>query len=120
MENEIGKDNQTGQTKNEGFIKSLISGTLVSEKLVLGNLGFLVVLTILGAIYIGNRFHAEKVIRRTDELQREVKELRADAIAISAELMYASKQSEVSRLLGQRGLDLEELKEPPYKLVIKK
>ena len=120
MEDKENREKKETRAKHEGFIKSLISGSLISEKLVLGNLGFLVLLTVIGALYIGNRFHAEKVIRRTDQLQQEVKELRSDAIAISAELTYASKQSEVSRLLEQRKLGLKELKEPPYKLVLKK
>ncbi len=105
--------------KSEGFIKSLFSGSLFSEKLILGNLPFIVFLTIMGAFYIANRFHAEKITRRTDILQEEVKELRAEAMATTSELMYISKQSHVSRLVKQRGLELEELEEPPYKLRVK-
>ena len=111
-----GKDNHT---KGEGFIKSLFSGSLFSEKIILGNLPYLLLLTILGAFYIANRFHAEKIIRRTDQLQEEVKELRAEAMATASELMYISKQSQVKRLITQRGLDLEELKDPPYSIVVK-
>lgn len=107
------------EKRREGFIKSIISGSLLSEKLILGNLGYLALLTLIGAVYIGNRFHAEKVIRTTDQLMEEVKELRAEAMATSAELMYLSKQSEVMRLVGEKGLELKELKQPPYKLVVK-
>lgn len=109
----------SSQHKKEGFIKSLISGSLFSERIILGNLPFILLLTVLGAIYIANRFHAEKIIRETDQLQEEVKELRAEAIAITSELMYLSKQSQVTRLINQRGLELKELKKPPYKLVVK-
>lgn len=109
----------SSHSKGEGFVKSLISGSLFSEKIILGNLPFILLLTVLGAFYIANRFHAEKIIRRTDILQQEVKELRAEAMATSSELMYISKQSEVSRLVRQRGLGLKELKSPPYKLVVK-
>ncbi len=106
--------------RTEGFIKSLISGSLFSERIILGNLPFLLMLTVMGALYIANRFHAEKIIRRTDVLQEEVKELRAEAMATTSELMYISKQSQVTRLVNQRGLELKELKEPPHKIVIKK
>jgi hypothetical protein len=118
------KSNNQGRKSNshakgEGFVKSLISGSLFSEKIILGNLPYILLLTVMGAFYIANRFHAEKIIRRTDILQQEVKELRAEAMATSPELMYISKQSEVSRLVNQRGLGLKELKKPPYKLVVK-
>ena len=119
MSEEVNNAKSTPPKKNGGFIKSIISGTLLSEKLILGNLGYIAMLTFIGAIYIGNRFHAEKVIRRTEVLMEEVKELRAESMATSAELMFLSKQSEVSRLVKERGLGLEELKEPPYKLVVK-
>jgi len=112
-----GSNNQ--QPKKEGFIKSIISGSLLGEKIILGNLGYLALLTFIGSVYIGNRFHAEKVIRTTDRLMEEVKELRAEAMATSAELMYLSKQSEVLRMVRERDLGLEELKEPPYKLIVK-
>lgn len=104
---------------SEGFFKMMISGSLFSERLILGNLGLLSLLTLLGAIYIANRFHAEKTIRTTDILQKEVKELRSEAMATSAELMYLSKQSEVLKLINEKGLGLKELKEPPFKLIVK-
>jgi hypothetical protein len=117
MEENINTAN-TGRERKDGFFKNLISGSLLSERLVLKNLGLLTLLTFLGAIYIANRFHAEKTIRLSSELQSEVKELRSEALATSAELMYLSKQSEVLRMINERGLGLKELKEPPYKLIV--
>ena len=34
--------------------------------------------------------------------------------------MYVSRQSEVFRLVREKGLNLEELKSPPYKLIVDK
>jgi len=104
--------------RKEGFVKSLISGSLLSERIILGNLPYVILLTVIGALYIANRFHAEKVIRRTDELQKVVKELRAEALSTSSDLMLLSKQSEVIRQVNERGLGLKELKEPPYRLLV--
>ncbi|MEZ5011825.1 MAG: FtsL-like putative cell division protein [Bacteroidales bacterium] len=78
---------------------------MLGERIILGNLGYIGLLTLIGAIYIGNRFHAEQVIRTTDILMEEVKELRAEAMATTAELMYLSKQSEVVRLVNERDLN---------------
>jgi hypothetical protein len=103
---------------NTDFWKELMSGTIVTEKVILKNLGFLIFLTILGALYIGNRFHEESLIRKTTKLQKEVRDLRSDALSTSSELMSVSRQSEVTRLVKERGLGLEELKEPPFKIVV--
>lgn len=115
----IGAEKKEREPAREGFLRSIISGSLLGERIILGNLGYIAMLTIVGAFYIANRFHAEKVIRESDLLHEEVRELRAEAMATSADLMYLSKQSEVIRLVRDRGLGLTEIKEPPYKLVIK-
>ncbi len=102
------------------LMKDLISGSIVTDRIILRNLGYLALLTILGAFYIANRFHAERIIRETTRLQSELKDLRAESMATSTDLVYASKQSEVYRLVKERGLSLEELDEPPFKLVVDK
>lgn len=101
-------------------MKELLSGILVSDKIILRNFWYIIFLTILGAFYIGNRFHAEKITRETTRLASEVKDLRAEALSTSANLMSVSRQSEVYRMVHEKGLGLEELKTPPYRLVVDK
>lgn len=100
------------------FVKELLSGSMVSEKIILSNLGYITLVTVLLAFYIANRFNAEKITRETSKLSREVKDLRAEALSTSADLMYLSRQSEVYRLVREKGLNLEEMKTPPYKLIV--
>jgi hypothetical protein len=106
------------QVSTGSFIRELLSGSMVSEKLILKNLGYISLITLLSAVYIGNRFHAEKITRQTTRLQREVKDLRAESLSTSADLMSVSRQSEVYSNVREKGLNLEELKSPPYKLLV--
>jgi len=123
---ENGKDNLKGHAKNNSrkqvntgsFIKEMLSGTMISEKIILKNLGYISLVTFLTALYIGNRFHAERITRESTKLQREVNDLRAESLSTSAALMFISKQSEVYTIVKERGLNLEELKTPPYKLLV--
>jgi hypothetical protein len=108
------------QIKPGSFIKELLSGSMVSEKIILKNLGYISLITLLAAFYIANRFHAEKITRETTKLLREVKDLRAESLSTSADLMYVSRQSEVFKLVRDKGLNLEELKTPPYRLIVSK
>ncbi len=108
------------QVRKNSFMKELLSGSMVSEKIILKNLGYIALIALLAAIYIGNRFHAEKITRETAKLQREVKDLKAEALSTSADLMYVSRQSVVIRMIKEKGLNLEELKTPPYKLLVNK
>jgi hypothetical protein len=114
------KESPKKQVNTGSFIKELLSGSMVSEKIILKNLGYISLITFLTAIYIGNRFHAEKITRESTKLQREVKDLRAESLSTSADLMYLSKQSEVFAMIKEKGLNLEELKTPPYKLLVDK
>ncbi|HEY5469353.1 MAG TPA: FtsL-like putative cell division protein [Bacteroidales bacterium] len=114
------KENIKKPLKAGSFMKELLSGSMVSEKLILRNLGYVSLLTFLAALYIGNRFHAEKITRETTKLNREVRDLRSESLSTSADLMSVSKQSEVFRLVREKGLSLEELKSPPYKLLVNK
>ncbi|MFP4023761.1 MAG: FtsL-like putative cell division protein [Thiohalospira sp.] len=103
-----------------GSIKDFLDGSLIANDFVVRQLPYIVFLVLLAFIYIGNRYHAEKVIRRNTELQKEINELRAEAITTSSELMFISKQSEVVKLVKRSGLNLEESVEPPRKIIIKK
>jgi hypothetical protein len=95
------KEDKTKKVSTGALLKDLISGSMVTDKIILKNLGFLLMLTLIGAIYIANRFHAEKLTRETTRLQREVKDLRAESLSTSAELMDVSRQSEVFRLVKE-------------------
>ena len=106
------------RTSTGRLLKDLLSGSMVTDKIILRNLWFIFLLTVLGALYIANRFHAERLTRETTKLQKEVRDLRSESLSTSADLMFASKQSEVFRLVRERDLGLEELKEPPFKLIV--
>jgi len=101
------------------LIKDLLSGTTITDKVILKNIWFIFLLTVLAAFYIANRFHAERITRETSRLQREVRDLRSESLSTSANLMHESNQSEVFRLVKEHDLGLEELREPPYKLVVR-
>lgn len=102
------------------FLKELLSGSMVSEKLILQNLGYISLITFLAAVYIANRFHAERITRESSRLQREVRDLRSESLSTSADLMYVSRQSQVYSLIREKGMNLEELKTPPFKLIVDK
>lgn len=115
-----GRNGNRKKAKSGSFIKELLSGSMITEKIILGNFWYILLITLLAAIYIGNRFHAEKVTRETARMQREVRELRSESLSTSASLMFISRQSEVQKLVRERGLNLEELKTPAYKLLVER
>ena len=70
----------------------------------------------LGILYISNTHYAEKTVRKINATHTEVEDLRADYTTLKADLMFASKQSEVARKVKPFGL--KESLTPPYKIVV--
>ena len=101
-----------------GTVWDVFDGSVLTRDTVVRQLPFVFFITFLIILYIGNRYHAEKMIRQTMELQTELKELRARAISTASELEFISRQSEVAKMVESRGLGLEEAVEPPIKLSV--
>lgn len=78
---------------------------------------FFMFLAGLAVCYIANTHYAEKTIRQSDKLTKEIKELRSEYITIKSDLMYRSKQSEVAQRLQDK--EIKPLTTPPRKIVVK-
>lgn len=70
----------------------------------------------LGLIYISNTHYGEKTVRKINNIQAEVEDLRADYTTLKANLMFASKQSEVAKKVKELGL--KESLTPPFKVEV--
>ncbi|TAJ14250.1 hypothetical protein DMA11_06045 [Marinilabiliaceae bacterium JC017] len=105
--------------KNFSF-KDLINGRILTRSLVVAQLPFILFVVFLGYLYIGNHYRVEELMKEISVLNRELKELRYEAITTSSELMFMSKQSEVLKKVEANGLKLEDLTEPPRKLEVSK
>jgi cell division protein FtsL len=114
----IDESQERSELKRIGSLKELLGGSLLTREKVVRQLPYILFLTLLAFIYIGNRYHAEKLVRKNSELQEEVKELRAEAITTSAELMSLSQQSQVIKLIRKKNLGLEQSVTPPKKIVV--
>ena len=77
---------------------------------------YILYFTIIGLFYIGNSHYAERMVRRMDQLEREVEDLRANYTTLKASYMYESKQSQVAKRV--KALGLEESPTPPHKIVV--
>jgi hypothetical protein len=96
--------------------KELIDGTFLVRDNMIRQLPYVLFLTLLGVIYIGNRFYAERMVRQISELKSDVGNLRSEQITITAELMNISRPSEVAAMVELKNLGLKESIVPPKKL----
>ena len=100
--------------------KDVINGKLVTQKLLGKQFKYIIFLVILAFFYIRNHYKVENLQRELYTLNKQVKELRYEALTTSSELMSMSKPSEVLEKVKRQGITLEELDEPPRILYVSK
>jgi hypothetical protein len=132
MENKL-KIESRKETKNESRIKppapagtGIFAGlenrlkleTYFEEGFPVKHLPKILFCMFLGLVYISNSHNADRTTREINRAQNEVEDLRADFTTLKADVMFASKQSEVARRVNSIGL--KESNKPPFKIVVKK
>lgn len=109
---------QSVEAKEKSFsFRDLVDGNVLTRQAVLKQSRFILLLVLIAFLSIANRNHAEKTVIRLNRLQSDVKEMRSKSISTSSELVRISRQSEVTKLVNQYELGLEENLEPPKKLI---
>ena len=95
-------------------VKGFMKGDILRKDFMSKNAGFFLLIVGLMFIYVGIRYYVENDLKEINNLQRELKDVRIEAITRSSELMEISKQSTVVRTINKKGLGLKESTEPPY------
>ncbi|MBI5541629.1 MAG: hypothetical protein HY951_16335 [Bacteroidia bacterium] len=111
------KEEQKNSRSNP--FRALMDGTLLSKEILRKQFPFVLFLTLIAIAFIANRYAAEKIVRNTETLKTELKELRAEQISVTSELMQLSQQSEVVKLVTTNQLGLSESIDPPKKIIVK-
>lgn len=99
-------------------VMGVMSGEVFGSEELIKHLPYVGFLVFLGLIYIGIGFSAEGSVRKINKDKSALKEMRSEYITIKSDLMYATKQSELIKILHEKGLTLEESFQPPKKIEI--
>lgn len=118
IEPKVKSSGSNGSGVFSGLEKKLKLENYFEEGFPVQHLPKMIFVMVLGLLYISNTHYAEKTVRKINDVQAEVEDLRADYTTMKADLMFASKQSEVARKVSPYGL--KETLRPPYKIVVKK
>jgi hypothetical protein len=110
---------QPKEAKRKGGFRDILNGNILNKETVTGQIPYILFLAFLAIFYIANRYRYEKMVREGQNLQVEVRDLRAESITTASQLMFISKQSQVSRMVKEKGLGLEESVVPPKKIKAK-
>jgi len=98
--------------------KDLLGGKVLSREGVIRQIPFLIFIAVLLLFYIANIYKGERIMGEIIGLEKEVRELRAEYSSTVFDRQQMSTQSEISKMVSEKGLPLLEAKTPPYKIVI--
>jgi hypothetical protein len=97
-------------------VKDFLSGNILTHENISAQLPYVLFLAFLAVVYIANHYRYDRLMREDQKVKTELKNLRAESITTAAELMFISKQSEVVKLVEEKGLELKESTVPPKKI----
>ncbi len=97
---------------------SFLDGSVLTNKVVVKNIPFLLFITVIAILYITNSANAEKNRRESARISEELKELRYKYISTKSSVMYLSNPSQISLKLMETGI--RENVVPPVKIFVKK
>jgi hypothetical protein len=94
------------KTNNDSSNKfsSLLKGEFIAEKSNARLIPFLLMIVALGLLNIRSSFHAEKLLKRSILLEREIADLRLTQITTKSKLMGVYRRSIVEVLVESQGL----------------
>lgn len=99
--------------KRVNHVKDVLSGNVLVRDYLVRHIPYIILLVVLAIFYIANRYKNEKIAIEEQALKEELKNMRSESITTAAELMRISRQSEVVRLVKDKGINLEESTVPP-------
>ena len=98
----------------ERLLSDVMDGSFLSGGATMRNVPFALFICFIAALYIANTYNAERTIRSTDQIGKDLKELQSEYISLKSELMYTSNQSQIAIRVSP--LELQEAEQPPHKI----
>ena len=94
----------------------ILAGGFLKDGFVERNIRMIIWVVLLIFFLITNRYTCLQKLKEIDSLQRQLQDVRFEALSISSELTGKSRQSKIEEKIEEQGIDLAGAKTPPYKL----
>lgn len=88
-------------------LRDILNGNILTSRFIRKQYMLVVMLVVLSIFYIDNRYTSEKQIKQVAELKKQIQDAKYESLTISAELVEISRQSNVYKLLQERGIPVK-------------
>ena len=102
--------NTSSKPKRQLTLLYILGGGVLKEDFIIRHTRLVVMLF----IFISNRYTCLLKLREIDRLQRELKDVKNESLAVSGQLTGSNRLSQIELLVKEKGLDIETAQTPPY------
>ncbi len=92
----------------------ILGGEILTRDFIAKQFKLVLLIIFLLVFYINNRYVCLQKISEINKLKRELKDAKFESLTRTTELMSRSKQSQIEKMINDRGVYLESPKSPPY------
>ncbi len=96
--------------------KDIIQGRFFSLDFFKRNAVYIVALVVMALAYIANKFVCQSSMQEVISLRTELANAQTDLVNSSAEYSSMIRESEMTKLMREKHIDLTAPEEPPYQL----
>jgi len=108
------------KTSYKSFVNEIFDGSFMTKDALRRNIKLILLIVACIFVYISNHYAVIMSLSEIDTLQKELTDVKYDALTISSELMRESRQSFIRDKVNERGLGLEDSMTPPYTIAKEK
>ncbi len=113
------KGNEDFNDLKSSTLRDIINGNILTKNFLKKQYPLLILIAFLAFLYVDNRYSSETQLSKVLKLKREIQDIKYESLTISAELMKVSKQSNVRKMIYERGLSLSDSNTPPVMIEVK-
>jgi len=103
---------------NKFKIRHILDGSIITQDKILKQWPYVLLLACLSILLIANNYVSERIIRETNSINRELRELRTEHLATLSDYLRTKQESEIARRL--EGLGIRESRVPPKRIIVRK
>ncbi len=105
---------QQNDKKKHGKLFAWIGGDVLDSGFMRRQARLLVLIMVLVIFYINNRYECQKQLIEIDRLEKELTDVKYDALTRKSELMERSRQSKIEEFIKKTDSELQIATNPPY------
>lgn len=100
----------------QAVLNELLDGSFMTRSVIRRNAGLLVLMVVLIFVYISNHYAVIMQLSEIDTLQKELTEVKYEALTRTSDLMKQCRQSYIQTKSVDLQLNLDVSQDPPYTL----